>query len=213
MFRFELELAHYPVKIGSDAIRLPESCRLPSFAVLTGQRRPFAEVRMAWDAAGLSFWVEVRGKNSSPWCRTSRPDASDGFQLWIDSRCSPGIHRATTYCHHFLFLPAGGGPDLRQPVGGLSEIHRARQNPQSPKRGSIYVHSVSLPDGYQLSGKLTTGAITGFDAQQFPRIGFFYAVVDRELGWQTLGLNRDYPFAEDPSLWAEAVLGGEKSAK
>jgi hypothetical protein len=48
--------------------------------------------------------------------------------------------------------------------------------------------------------------MTGFDPTQFARIGFFYAVVDRELGWQTLALSREYPFVEDPSLWAEAAL-------
>ena len=213
LFRFELELLHHAVTPGPEGLELPESCRIPSLSALSGPRRDFADVRMAWDDDGLAFAVEVTGKKSLPWCRTSRLEDSDGFQLWIDSRCSPGIHRATQYCHHFLFMPTGGGPDMNRAIGGLLPINRARQNPNAPKAGTIQVHAKIGPSGYRLSGKLKTAAITGFDSRQFRRLGFFYAAIDRELGWQTLCLNRDYPFAEDPSLWAEAVLSDEKSSK
>ena len=38
--------------------------------------------------------------------------------------------------------------------------------------------------------------------------GVQYAVIDRELGWQTLTLGPEYPVMDDPSLWGEAVLAG-----
>ncbi len=34
----------------------------------------------------------------------------------------------------------------------------------------------------------------------------YYAVIDRELGWQTLSLGPEFPVMDDPSLWGEAVL-------
>jgi hypothetical protein len=52
--------------------------------------------------------------------------------------------------------------------------------------------------------------MTGFDSNQYPRLSLYYAVIDRELGWQTLTLSQDYPVVEDPSLWAEAALVSEK---
>ena len=61
-------------------------------------------------------------------------------------------------------------------------------------------------DGYRLAGRIAASAMTGFDAIQYPRLGLYYAVIDRELGWQTFSLSEEYPVVEDPSLWGEAVL-------
>ena len=33
------------------------------------------------------------------------------------------------------------------------------------------------------------------------------AVIDRELGWQSLGLSPPLPVVEDPSLWLELAVG------
>lgn len=103
-------------------------------------------------------------------------------------------------------MPSGGGPRSELPLTGLLPIHRARQNPKSPPAGSIQVYSEIHPDGYQLSGRIAAAAMTGFDPQQFPRLGLGYALLDRELGTQTLTHGLDYPLLEDPSLWAEATL-------
>jgi hypothetical protein len=37
-------------------------------------------------------------------------------------------------------------------------------------------------------------------------MSFYYAVTDRELGYQSLTLSDQFPVAEDPSLWGEAAL-------
>ncbi len=205
MFRFELAIRRHACSWSSNGLELPPECRIPSFATLSG-RREFADVRMAWEPGGIGFVVEVSGKQAPPWCRDSRLEDSDGFHFWIDTRCSPGIHRATQYCHRFLFMPSGGGPLKSQPMTGLMPINRARQNPKSPPPGSIQVYAKMRGDGYRLSGRIAAAAMTGFDSDQYPRVGLYYAVIDRELGWQTLTLSGDYAVAEDPSLWGEAVL-------
>ena len=46
----------------------------------------------------------------------------------------------------------------------------------------------------------------GFDPQDHPRLGFNYAVTDRELGQQTLTVGSPMPYQEDPSLWATLEL-------
>jgi len=89
---------------------------------------------------------------------------------------------------------------------GLMPINRARQNPKSPPTGSIQVHVQARPDGYRMAGRIAGAAMTGFDAVQYPRIGLYYAIVDRELGWQTFSLSEEYPVVEDPSLWGEATF-------
>jgi hypothetical protein len=204
-----LSIHQHDCKWTASGLDLPESCRIPSFAAMAG-RRSFADVRMAWDSGGIGFVIEVSGKQTLPWCRDSRLEDSDGFHLWLDTRCSPGIHRATQFCHWFLFMPSGGGHGKDQPMTALMPINRARQNPKSPPTGSIQVYSKPHPGGYRLSGRIAATAMTGFDSGQYPRLSLYYAVIDRELGWQTLTLSQEYPVVEDPSLWAEAVLVSEK---
>lgn len=209
VFRFEIPLRTHDCSFDTSSskmgLELPEECRIASFGQLSG-KRSFADVRMAWDKLAIAFTVEVSGKKTPPWCRDSRMEDSDGFHLWIDTRCSPGIHRATQYCHRFLFMPSGGGPRRESPMTGLIPINRARQNPKPPPAGSIQVHAQARHDGYRMAGRIAAAAMTGFDALQFPRIGFYYAVIDRELGWQTFSLSEEYPVVEDPSLWGEATL-------
>jgi hypothetical protein len=41
---------------------------------------------------------------------------------------------------------------------------------------------------------------------EHPRIGFYFAVMDRELGWQTFSLGPEFPFTADPSLWGTMEL-------
>ena len=48
--------------------------------------------------------------------------------------------------------------------------------------------------------------LTGFDPEEHPRLGFTYAVIDRELGEQTFGVGRPMPYQEDPGLWATLEL-------
>jgi len=211
LFRFEVPIRQHDCTFGTSTAKpgldLPDSCRVASFGELAGKRN-FADVRMAWDKTAIAFTIEVSGKKTLPWCRDSRMEDSDGFHLWIDTRCSPGIHRATQYCHRFLFMPSGGGPRKESPMTGLMPINRARQNPKSPPAGSIQVHVQPRHDGYRMAGRIAAAAMTGFDAAQYPRLGLYYAIVDRELGWQTFSLSEEYPVVEDPSLWGEATLVG-----
>src|SRR5947209_8099168 len=44
-------------------------------------------------------------------------------------------------------------------------------------------------------------AVTGFDPEEHPRLGVYYAVRDSERGEQTLSVGSEFPYAEDPSLW------------
>jgi hypothetical protein len=207
LFRFEVTLREDRCAWTTRGLSLPEACRLPSFGGLAG-RPVFADVRMAWSPAGIGVHVRVNGKRQLPWCRETRLDDSDGFHLWIDTRCSPEIHRATQYCHRFLWMPSGGGPQRDKPVAALIPIHRARANPKPIKTETLKLRAFPRHDGYELSGFIPRDAMTGFDPEGQPRVGIYYAVVDRELGWQTFSLGPEYPVTEDPSLWGEAVLEG-----
>ena len=207
LFRFEIPLQKADLKWTTKGLKLPASCKIPSFGGLS-DGPVFADVRMAWNESGLGIHVSVNGKRQIPWCRETRLDESDGFNLWVDTRCSPGIHRATQYCHRFVWMPSGSGPRRERPLAALVPIHRARGNPKSVAPDQLKVAASPRHDGYELSGIVPTEALTGYAPADQPRIGIYYAVIDRELGWQTFALTPEYPVADDPSLWGEAVLAG-----
>ena len=76
---------------------------LPSFGELEGRHR-FADLRMGWNESGLAFELSVSGKAQAAWCRDTRVEDSDGLSIWIDTRDAHNIHRASRFCHRFVFL-------------------------------------------------------------------------------------------------------------
>lgn len=205
LFKFEVRIRKENLDWTSKGLSLPEACRLPSFGALSGGPI-FADFRMAWSVDGIGFDLRVAGKRQMPWCRDTRLDESDGLQVWIDTRNSPNIHRATQHCHRFLWLPSGGGPRRDKLVAALVPIHRAKANPKPVSREQLMIHAVPRHDGYEMSGLIPASCLTGYDPIDQSQIGFYYLVNDRELGQQTLTLGDGFPVAEDPSLWGEASL-------
>ena len=205
LFRFSAP-CRYRQELGTaKGARLEAEYRLLSLAELE-DRSAWADVRAAWNETGLAFTVQVSGKKQPPWCRTSRPEDSDGLRVWIDTRDVHNVHRASRFCHWFLFMPAGGGPRLELPVAQWLPINRARQQPQAIKPRSLKLVTHKQPHGYSLDAFVPAEALTGFDPGEHPRLGFTYAVLDRELGEQTLVVGSPMPYEEDPSLWATLEL-------
>lgn len=186
---------------------LGDEHRLPNLAALEGER-PYAEVRAAWSDEGLALTVLVQGKRQPPWCRESRPDDSDGLRVWIDTRDTHNIHRASRFCHAFIFMPAGTGRGLDEPVAEQLLINRARENAKPVRPGVLQARREKRSDGYCLEALVPAAALTGFDPAEHPKLGFTYAIVDRELGEQTFNCPLDFPYREDPSLWATLELVG-----
>lgn len=205
LFRFSIPCLATERNWSATGLELSANHRLPCFGELEA-RAPFADLRAAWNAQGLYFTVRVEGKQQPAWCRESRLDDSDGLQLWIDTRDTHNIHRASRFCHRFVFLPAGGGRMLDEPFADQLLIHRARENAKPIRPGDLEVRREKRIDGYFLECHIPVKALTGFNPVDHPRLGFTYAVVDRELGWQTLSLGSEFRFQEDPSLWGTLEL-------
>jgi hypothetical protein len=205
LFRFAARCLYRRPLWTPEGAKLEERYRLPSFAQLEG-RREFAEIRAAWSEEGLAFTVRVVGKLQAPWCRASRPEDSDGLQLWLDTRDVHDVHRAGRFCHRFIFLPSGGGSRLDQPLAGVLPIHRARENPRPVNPRRLAILAMRTPNGYLMEAFIAAEALSGYDPQEHPRLGFTYAVLDRELGEQTFGPGSPMPYQEDPSLWPTLEL-------
>ncbi|MCS7303903.1 MAG: hypothetical protein NZ602_02185 [Thermoguttaceae bacterium] len=205
LFRFLLPCRRRRPLWTRQGSQLDESYRIFPLALLEGQRI-WADFRMAWDEQGLAFCLLVQGKKQPVWCRAGRPEDSDSLQVWIDTRDVHSVHRAGRFCYRFLFMPAGGGPRLSEPTALWLPIERAREQPRPVASDSLHVLARLKPDGYVLEAFVSAEALSGFDPLEQPRIGFNYAVWDREFGLLTLSPGPPMPYAEDPSLWVSLEL-------
>lgn len=207
LFRFSVNCHARKTLWNEKQLPLGVQHQLPGFGQLA-DRPAFADLRAAWSTEGLVFTLRVTGKKNSTWCREQRIEESDGLRIWIDTRDTKSIHRASRFCHQFAFLPSGGEAGFTEPVATAIAIARAREEHQPVPFGGLKIHAEQRIDGYLLTALIRSEAMTGFDPQEHPRLGFSYAVIDRELGWQTFSLGPEYPFPEDPSLWGSMALVG-----
>lgn len=205
--RFLLRVAHpcryvkkMPRSSGERLVDLPELCRLENFAAMDG-RKTFADVRLAWNEHGIGLQVTVTGKDNDPRGDAADAKHSDGVTLWLDARDARTSHRASRYCHQFTFLPTGGGPDRDEPFFIQTKIHRALQDAPIASAAAVPFRSARLKSGYRIEAFLPSAVLTGYDPDEHPRLGIYYAVRDSELGDQVLSVGPEFPYAEDPSLW------------
>ncbi len=194
-----------PLDDDDTLLDLSEEYRIDNFARMDGQTN-FADVRLAWNETGIGLQVEVKGKDAPPQGSPDRPRGSDGVTLWLDTRGDRTFHRASRFCHQFHFLPAAGGPERDEPLFLQSKINRALQDAPFADAAEVALRVERIKGGYRLEAFLPAAALNGFDPQEHPRLGFYYAVRDLERGEQTLGVGAEFPFAEDPSLWATLEL-------
>lgn len=205
LFRFAVEVHRCNALPPTSRFALGEEYRLPHLGELDGERL-LADVRMAWSPAGLVWSVHVAGKSQLPWCRAGRLEDSDGLQVWIDTRAVANIHRASRFCHRYAFLPRGGGRTAEEPCADQLLINRARENARPIRPRELQVQSQVTAEGYRLVAFVPESALAGFDPQGFPRLGFTYALLDRERGLQTFSSGPEMPYEEDPSCWSEILL-------
>ncbi len=200
LFRYSIPILPAKKPWAAEGWSLGDDFRLPSFGTFEGQPE-FATVCAAWSADGLAFDVTVRGKKQPLKCQATRLTESDGIQIWIDTRNMQSVHRASRFCHWFAYLPSGGNAQKSQAWGTMLKINRAKEDAKSFQMFKPLVASKIAADGYRLTFQIPSTALTGWNADEHRRIGFNYAVVDNELGWQTLATDFRLPIAENPSLW------------
>jgi hypothetical protein len=210
LFRFAMPILRNDAAWKPAGIDLDESHRLLNFAELDtntpDRERQFADVRVAWNIHGLLFNVRVVGKQQPVWCRDGKLEDSDGLQVWIDTRTTLNIHRASRYCHRYAFLPAGGGSGNTEPVADQLLINRARENARPIRPRELQVTAKIIKEGYWLAAFVPAVALGGYDPLQHRELGFTYSVYDRELGLQTFATGAGFPFQEDPTCWAALDL-------
>ena len=197
-----------PRKDAKRGLDLPESCRVPQTSLLDG-REPWAEARVAWNPRGLA--VELIAQNDlGGLFRDDKPAGSYGFQLWVDTRDTRDVARATRFCHRFdgTLRAAPSRPRLLFVDLAQKPIARAIGEPPIAKRDAVQSWVELTRKGWKAGVFLSAEALSGFDADTNRRLGFCYRVADPDLPDEVLGVSREFPIGENPSLWSTLELRG-----
>lgn len=204
LFRYRISCKRFDSEPAAS-FSLPPEYRIPYLGAFENQRE-YADIRIGWNDAGLFISAEVTGKKQSLWCRETQLLDSDAIQIWIDTRDTHNVHRASKFCHWFLLLPSGGGEQNDQPTASMLKINRTKEDSPTINRFNTEIAAKPTPDGYHLTAFISGKSLNGWDTNDHRILGFNYAVVDRELGWQTLAIGPELPVSEDPSLWQSLQL-------
>lgn len=191
---------------GKRLLKLDESCRIFWPGTELSDQPPPVDLRIGWNEAGVGVEIRVSGKQHPPVSKPDRPDATDGCQIWIDTRNTQTIHRANRFCHLFCLLPNGGGRDGSQPVVKQLPIGRAAEDAPVYPPERFTAKCETLSDGYRLEVWIPADTLNGFDPEISPRLGFFAALNDSELGQHFLTVDSAFPVTNDPSLWQTLEL-------
>lgn len=206
LFHISVPIRRIKTAWSPKGVTLDESYQLPDLASLdratSASERRFADVRMGWAPEGIAMTVNVTEKLNALWCHDSRLDESDGLQVWVDTRATHTLHRATKFCVRYAFSPRGAGRGNVDPVADQLLISRARENSRPVRPRELQIVSSVTKKGYQLACFMPAATLTGYDPTQYRSLGFNYAVLDRELGLQTFSCGPGMPYDEDPSCWA-----------
>lgn len=193
---------------GANAGRLldlPATCRLPTTAPLDGLAA-WADVRVAWNPEGLAIAVEATTRmGAKP--REDRPEGMDGLQIWVDTRDARTNSRATRFCHRFVARLEGLG--TRGALGVAVEqrpIARAITDASICRPEALQSRAERLRGGWRIELFLPAEALHGFDSETNRRLGFAYQVTDPDREDQFLGVGREFPVGENPSLWSTLEL-------
>lgn len=194
-----------PLREAKRLVDLPESGILPQGARLEG-RSPWAEVRVGWNPGGLGVVVRATGLGD-PKLSADRPEGFADVHLWVDTRDTRDVARATRFCHRF-----SAAIRLQKPGKSLvvevaqKPIARAVADPPMSRSDQIESRADLNRDGWTLEVFLPASVLNGFDPETNRRLGFAYQVSDHIREDQFLGIGRDFPIGENPSLWSTIEL-------
>jgi hypothetical protein len=185
---------------GRQLLDLPTEARLAWPAELENPQ-PHVELRAAWNAKGLGFALSVTGRTMPVLSNPQSPTNADSFELWIDTRDTQSVHRATRYCHHFCVLPVGGGDDGRAAMTIALPVARAKDDAPLADSDAFLTSSQVSKSGYAVEVWIPAAAMQGFDPTNQPRLGFYCKLNDAEQGALPFSVGEAFPAASDPSLW------------
>ncbi len=172
---------------------------LPDLSGLNHEART-AKVAGAWSEDGLLFEVAVEGDFDHP----VFPQLEDGdsVELFIDTRDLKTAGFNHRFCHHFYFLPKAVDGSAR-----AGEITRFRTEDSHDHCNPADLQLIDVKAN-QWQFWIPQKCLTGYDPQQFDRLGFTYRInrwARREPQHFTVH-SREYAIDQQPALWSKIRL-------
>jgi hypothetical protein len=185
---------------------LPGPSTLPAPSGLDG-KEPWWTLAVGWGAKGLALALDVDDPRGPAPFDPDTPHLSDGLQVWIDTRDTRDVHRATRYCHRFIVraVPDRAGKNVTPRIEQV-KIHRAVADAPIAPAGLVAGRAGKRKGGWWLDLHFPAEALHGYDPETNPRLGFTYCLMSESKGDQFLTVGRDFPVGEDPSLWCSLQL-------
>ncbi len=186
---------------------LHEEYKIPALSSLSGGKQ-FAETCLSWSSIGLFFQSTFKASAGSMANSAGLTSRASLLSLYIDTRWSPGVHRATSFCHRFdliLNRPTKVLPVVRG-HGELNPIQRARSAPAAIHPNDISVATFFHSEGYEIKAFLKGATLTGYSPEEFQEMGIFYTINDGVFGNQIMARTLQSPYFEDPSVWCRCKL-------
>ena len=126
----------------------------------------FAKIQAGWNEAGIGFRVSVSGKKMPVAEVADEPRESDGLQIWLDTRNTQTIHRASRFCHHFAFLPSspssGGRRGAKNGAGSAYQFAIALAKEDAPStRAGLLRADVAIAGRRIRTRRLDPGGVSG----------------------------------------------------
>ena len=205
IFRFRLPVrqANRLPRRGKALLNLGMQYRLVFPGVIDGAP-DWARMRAGWTPSGIGFSVEVAGGSLGDHPESPEQSTTAGLQLWIDTRNTQSVHRATRFCHHFSITPSGGTDRPR-----IEQLTIPRARDDAPRSTTPPIACCLTKRGsYTLEVWFPADALHGFDPSGSPLLGFHARIQDRRLGEVFLAHDQEFPCDADPSLWSTLELVG-----
>ncbi len=185
---------------------LPASCAVPDLSSLDG-RDSWASLRVAWNPQGLGIAVLADAPAGKASRSVDRPEGFADITLWIDTRDTRNVSRATRFCHRFAaHLTLARDRKSLKVEFGQRAIARATADAPISSPDLATTRAELTRTGWLFEVFLPAAALNGFDPDTNRRLGFAYQVSDHEREDQFMGVGRDFPIGENPSLWATLEL-------
>ncbi len=137
----------------------------------------------------------------------ARPEGFAVAQFWVDTRDTRNVSRATKFCHRFeVRLDRGDSRGRLQAQRDSASDPRAVAEAPLGRFDDIPVRVELSRTSWILELFLSNDVLNGFDPDTNRRLGFAYQIADFHREDQFLGVGRDFPIGENPSLWATLEL-------
>jgi hypothetical protein len=188
-----------------ELLGLPASCALPDLKPLESAAS-WAEVRLGWNPDGLGITASAGGITPQHLAER-RPEGFAIAQFWVDTRDTRNVSRATKFCHRFVVrIDRGDARGKLEAQVAQRPIARAVADAPLGRFDDIPVRVELFRTSWTLELFLSSQVLNGFDPDTNRRLGLGYQISDFIRDDQFLGVGRDFPVGENPSLWATIEL-------